>query len=154
VPIKSHGETRWVDNCRRVVTPEYRAWQMMRNRCLNPKAIEWRYYGGRGISITPDWSRFENFLADMGRRPSSSLTLDRIDGNGPYCKENCRWATREVQSRNRPGYLILSLEKARRIRFLYATGLYYQSELAEMFGVHDTSISQIIRGVAWKERAK
>ena len=87
-------------NGKRVASAEYNAWQHMRNRCLNFKTKDYPYYGGRGISICARWDSFNNFLEDMGGVPSK-WTLDRVDGNGNYCKENCRWATRETQSRNR-----------------------------------------------------
>src|ERR1019366_7610557 len=98
-PVK-HGEVRSV-NGKRSPSPEYRAWQAMRNRCLNDRSKDWLYYGGRGIKICERWESFDCFLMDMGRRPASHLTLDRINGNQDYCKNNCRWATREQQSRNR-----------------------------------------------------
>lgn len=89
-------------NGKRVASAEYRSWQMMKNRCLNPKAIDYSYYGGRGITVCPEWvESFDNFFMDMGPKPSEGLTLDRKDGNGQYCKENCQWATRLEQARNR-----------------------------------------------------
>ena len=98
---KTHGEVRAIDG-RRVSTPEYRSWQMMKNRCHNPKARDYAYYGGRGISVCKRWREsYEAFLADMGRRPSALHTLDRIKGSKNYTPGNCRWATRQEQARNR-----------------------------------------------------
>lgn len=94
------GEVKYV-NGRRVASPEYRSWQMMKNRCLNTNARDYAYYGGRGITLCKRWYVFENFLADMGRRPSPAHTLDRVNSKKGYSKRNCRWATRKEQSRNR-----------------------------------------------------
>jgi hypothetical protein len=93
----THGEAR-VGKC----TPEYIAWCAMKRRCLNPKHTRYRYYGGRGITIAPAWvESYETFLADIGRKPSPSHSLDRIDVNGDYEPTNCRWATQKVQKNNR-----------------------------------------------------
>jgi hypothetical protein len=92
-------------------TKTYASWSSMRTRCLNPRVREYPDYGGRGIRICERWERFENFLADMGERPHGK-TLDRIDVNGDYCAENCRWATPSEQLLNQ-----------RKSRFITANGI-------------------------------
>jgi len=80
--------------------PIYNIWDKMKARCLNKNNPAYKYYGGRGIKICDRWlNSFENFLEDMGERPSRS-SVDRIDNNKGYFKENCRWATWHQQSRN------------------------------------------------------
>lgn len=81
--------------------PEYRTWSSMKNRCYNQKGPNYSRYGGRGITVCEEWrSNFDNFLRDMGARPQGT-TLDRIDNDLGYFKENCRWATNAEQSRNK-----------------------------------------------------
>lgn len=78
----------------------YARWGAMMNRCGNPTDLNWRHYGGRGIKVCERWHHFQNFLADMGE-PPPGLTLDRIDNDGAYSNDNCRWVTMKDQAANR-----------------------------------------------------
>jgi hypothetical protein len=79
---------------------EYRAWHSMRMRCRNPNNPRFKHYGARGITICERWASFENFFADMGSRPHGR-SLDRINNDGNYEPNNCRWATASQQAKNR-----------------------------------------------------
>ena len=92
---KTHGETG------RHITREYRAWGGAIGRCYNPSDKKFKHYGGRGIGMSPEWREdYRAFLADMGRCPAGH-SLDRIDVNGPYTKDNCRWADALTHRRNK-----------------------------------------------------
>lgn len=92
-----NGTTHGMSNSK-----EYQAWDSMKDRCLKPNHPAYHNYGGRGISICERWvESFSNFFSDMGYAPSKEHSLDRIDVNGDYCADNCRWATWEEQQNNR-----------------------------------------------------
>lgn len=82
-------------------SPEYRSWNGMKIRCTNPSHKGYKNYGGRGITVCPEWlNSFQNFYNDMGKRPNGK-TLDRINNNKGYEPSNCRWSTSKEQSKNR-----------------------------------------------------
>ena len=88
--------------------PTYTVWKSMIQRCMNPNQKSYQHYGGRGITVCERWKNFENFLADMGERPMDNLSLDRIDNSLGYFKENCRWATRKEQDRNKRNSVLIT----------------------------------------------
>lgn len=125
-------------------TKLYRTWVAVRNRCGNPNNPSYPYYGGRGIKVCSRWDDYENFAADMGEPPTPKHTIERRDSNGHYEPDNCYWATRKVQSTNRD-YCVLKPDKIAEIKRLREKFGYTQQQLADMFGVTQVRISQVLR---------
>lgn len=89
-------------------TTEYSIWTNMKTRCNNHNNEFYKDYGGRGIKICAEWENsFENFYADMGKRPSKKHTLDRINNDNGYSVDNCRWAIKKVQANNRRNNILI-----------------------------------------------
>lgn len=105
---KTHGHSV-------IKSDEYRAWKHLRGRCCNPNNHKYPNYGGRGIKVCDRWMKFENFLEDMGKKPTPKHSVDRINNHGDYEPNNCRWATNKEQSRNRTDNLYLETDYGKMI---------------------------------------
>lgn len=97
--LRTHGMTD---------TSPYRSWSGMLSRCENTNDERYKDYGGRGIAVCDEWHDFEMFWGDMKKGYAEGLTLDRIDVNGNYCPENCKWSTQKEQANNRRNNVIIS----------------------------------------------
>jgi hypothetical protein len=111
-------------------------------RCNYPSNRDYKWYGGRGIKVCEAWLSYEQFLADMGERPVD-MTLDRIDTDGDYCVNNCRWADNVTQRRNST-HCRVSQEMAEAIKVLASTGRVSQGVIASLFGVSLTTVSLVV----------
>lgn len=126
-------------------TSTYRSWSQMITRCYNKKSDRYPYYGGRGITVQESWRQFANFHADMGDRPKG-FTLERVDVNGNYGPDNCVWASKKTQARNR-----------RTTRWLVLDGVKKSAaEWAELQGYADAEViyNRLKRGWSVEESIK
>lgn len=131
---KTHGMTD---------TRFYRIYHGIKERCLNPHRKEYKRYGGRGIQLCKWWLDFSNFKNDMFPTYKDNLTIDRIDNNGNYCKENCRWIPFLEQSQNRRMYK-LTKEKVLEIRDKYYKKCISKVSLAKEYGVTRAVIWEVV----------
>jgi len=130
--------------------PEYRVWVRMRSRCRDRNHTAYKYYGGRGITICERWGNFASFYSDMGPRPSSKHQIDRIDNDGNYEPENCRWVLPVINMRNN-SRAIFSIEKAREIRRAIILGTSTIADLARKYETTEHYIHVIRRNERWRE---
>jgi hypothetical protein len=121
----------------------------MITRCTNPNSKDYEHYSALGVCF--EWLTFDNFLADMGERPSENHSIDRIDNSLGYFKDNCRWATPTQQSQNRRSTL-LTPELVRTIRNRLAEGA-TQAQLGREFNVSSRVIGHVAHGRTWKNVA-
>lgn len=113
---KTHGLSRAKDGTRSLA---HKSWMHMRDRCLRPNNPKYPSYGGRGITISERWDSFENFLADMGeRQPGQSL--GRIDNDGPYAPDNCRWEDNYQQATNKRNTAMITFEGVKKPLAIWA----------------------------------
>jgi hypothetical protein len=108
----------------------------MKYRCLNPRSTQYARYGGRGIMVCEQWAEsFEAFLRHMGPRPGPNHSLDRIDNDGPYTPENCRWAESSRQQRNQRRTVMTTFRGER----MSAT------DLAQQYGLQPSTVIQRLK---------
>jgi hypothetical protein len=129
----------------------YNSWAGMVQRCTNPNNPRYKDWGGRGITVCDRWRSFANFLADMGERPSSRHSIDRIDRDGHYTHLNCRWATAEEQARN-TRRTVLTPELVVQIRERRRGGELLGS-IASSLGVSMSAVWFVASGRTWKNVA-
>jgi hypothetical protein len=113
----------------------YSNWSNMKARCQNPKLPSYPRYGGRGIKVCERWQKFENFYADMSPKPFGA-TIERINNNGHYSPENCKWADYIAQGRNRRSNIFYLLNGVR----------LHQTDVAQILGVSDGAL------LKWRRR--
>lgn len=121
------------------------SWKGMKQRCNNPNSTHYKHYGGRGITYDPKWETFEGFLQDMGIRPENR-TLERVENDGPYCKENCVWATRSEQMLNRRQRTVLIKISERSTTGINGISWYASREVFVARGKVNGQVENLYRG--------
>lgn len=146
--LRTHGMSK---------SAEYNSWRGIKERCGNPSHVRYAHYGGRGIVMCERWlNSFENFLADMGPRPSPSHTIERIDNDKSYSPENCRWASLKEQANNKSSSRLLTFQGETHTieQWLEITGL-PRTTLRRRLDVYGWSVEKALgtpaRGCGWSK---
>lgn len=137
---------------------ENETWRQMKGRCLNPKNLGYRHYGGRGIRVCERWvESFENFYQDLGPAPTKDHTLERVDVNGDYCPENCIWLHKSLQARNKRTN-VLTEEKVKLIKTIVDLGC-TSTDVLKIFNdlgftIKYNAINDVVAGRCWADVSK
>jgi len=132
---KKHNSTHGMSS-----KPEYKTWVRMKTRCYNKKEKNYSDYGGRGIKICKRWREsFDNFYVDMGEMPQGKSSIDRIDNNGDYTPDNCRWADNYEQARNKRSVPMIEYSGENRCL----------AEWSEITGIKKSTIHMRINTYKW-----
>lgn len=131
----------------------YKKWAGMKRRCLNKNEIQYHNYGGRGIKVCDKWLKFEGFAEDMESTFKKGLSLERIDVNGNYCKENCKWIPLSEQSRNRRNVILREYKGKNDTLKYWAKKLGYSYEpFRRKFKRRNISIAEYIKEFKHRKR--
>lgn len=142
--LKERQNSKWRKTHGLSHTPEHAAWQQALTRCYNKNSKDYQGYGGRGIYMCDQWRNdFLSFYQDMGPRPSPQYSLDRIDNNGPYSAENCRWATPSEQRNNRGPV------RHSKIAVLYKGETRTMASLARQFAIPEKTLRARLLRFGW-----
>jgi len=134
-----------------VNTPEHSSWRHMKSRCNNKNNIGYKNYGGRGITVCDRWQNsFLLFFKDMGLKPFPRAQIDRIDNNGNYEPNNCRWVSNLENSQNRRTN-VLNWFTVRSIRRLYAMHKYTTKQLCLIYNLKYRAMQSVIYNTGWRE---
>jgi uncharacterized protein (DUF1330 family) len=154
-PTKSCGCSRIQAAHRLTNTPEFRTWTGIKERCLNSNNENYKHYGERGIVVCQHWlESFENFIEDMGNKPTTTSTIERVNVNGNYEPSNCIWLEGNLQQRNQTN-TILNKDKVKEIKSLKLQGLNVPTIFRQLIikypNITKASINNVFYGLTWKD---
>lgn len=153
IEVRNFGKIKSCGICtkhRMSNTPTYKSWHNMKQRCLNENHKAFKNYGKRGITVCERWMKFENFLEDMGERPSKEYSIERIDNNKGYNKSNCIWILDYKQNRNKKTTK-LDKNKIKEIKKILNHKKLSYSKIGNIFGVSRQTVYDINHNRTWED---